>query len=121
MQAQYVIDLPFPVSVNQLYRVARGRPIMSPAYRAWIAEADAMAMVQRTGVLKPLSNFNAEIFLRAADRGRRDLDNFAKGVLDWAQRVNLIANDRACDRLTMSWTEDLAPEGCRLVLVGEWE
>jgi len=116
---KYSVDLPFPVSVNQLYRVVRGRPVISNAYRSWILAADALAFTQHLGAVKPLRRFSAIIYLRAEDRKRRDLDNFSKCVLDWAQRVDLVTNDRGCDELLMRWSERFAPEGCRLTLTGD--
>jgi hypothetical protein len=37
-------------------------------------------------------------------------------VLDWAQSRELIADDKHCERLTVTWGE--APYGCRLILRG---
>jgi len=112
---RYSIDLPFPISVNNLYRVVRGKPVTSAAYRDWTARADLLGLVQHVGSKKPLKHFEAEIYLDVLQRSKRDLDNYAKGVLDWAQRVNLIHNDRACEALFMRWS-DAAPEGCLLIL-----
>ena len=116
---RYSIDLPFPISINGLYRVVRGKPILSAQYRAWIAEADALVLSQRIGPPQPLLTFSAAIFLCAAQRKRRDIDNLAKAVFDYAERVELITNDRACNALLMAWSDQRAPTGCRLVLWGE--
>jgi Holliday junction resolvase RusA-like endonuclease len=41
------VTLPFPPSVNRLYRAVGGRSILSETYRAWRAEAGTLLMAQR--------------------------------------------------------------------------
>ena len=114
-----VVDLPFPVSVNRLWRKGRHGGIhLSPAYHDWRVQADLTAMLQRGRRHTIRGPFTAEV---ALDRDKRkpamDLDNHAKSVLDWAQSRELIFDDKFCERLTIEWVDHAnAPEGCRVVL-----
>lgn len=118
------IDLPFPPSTNKLWRkTPRGIGMMlSKEYLAWKKNADKRLMANRglAGRKKITGPFTAHLTLRSSGRDigginqRGDLDNKIKAVLDYAQRVELIADDKFCERLLVEWGE--APEGCRLIL-----
>jgi Holliday junction resolvase RusA-like endonuclease len=113
-----VLDLPFPPSVNRLWRAGKGgnsRVHLSPAYRAWKDEADAL--IRSTAGLRGVSRINglfaAEIVLNVRERAG-DLDNRIKAVLDIAQRYGLIKDDRYLDNLQVCYGD--IPRGCRLTL-----
>lgn len=92
--------------------------INSRGYIDWVRSADALGLAQRVGRLSTLASFEAEILLAKGRRG--DADNYVKAVLDWAQRVRLIVNDKYSRKVTVyrvRW--DLAPYGCKLMLMGE--
>lgn len=72
--------LPFPISVNALYRVYRGRPVLSPRYREWRKVAGWELKQQRPE--KITGPVRIRIALVAPDRRKRDADNLAKAVLD---------------------------------------
>lgn len=110
------IDLPYPPSVNRIWRANKAgskRVSISPEYDQWRGAADrlAIALGSCKGVRKIMGKFEATIILK---RQAGDLDNRIKGVLDWAQSRELIADDKHCERLTVEWGE--APYGCRLIL-----
>jgi Holliday junction resolvase RusA-like endonuclease len=96
-------------------RTGRARSAISPEYDQWKRAADKLAIA--LGGCRHLKRidgkFEALIILK---RQRGDLDNRVKGVLDWAQSRELIADDKYCERLTVTWGE--APYGCRLILRG---
>ena len=51
------------------------------------------------------------------DKRWRDIDNLSKAVLDWCERVGMIANDKDCSKKITWWgTEEEAPTGCRIVI-----
>ena len=116
--SETVIDLPYPPSVNRLWRRGAEGMFLSKEYVAWKKAADNLALA--TAVLRGRKRidgaFEAHVVLARDQRGRNsDLDNHgSKAVLDWAQRVELIANDKHCERLVVEYGE--APHGCRLVL-----
>jgi Holliday junction resolvase RusA-like endonuclease len=119
-----VIDLPFPPSVNRIWRsqqATNGRKIgvyLSAEYRAWSKHADIAVIANgswRSRVAMP-AEFTAVIQLNRAQRAG-DIDNRIKAVLDWAQRAQIIGNDRLCEALTARWVATIeAPSGCRLIL-----
>jgi crossover junction endodeoxyribonuclease RusA len=114
MSTEIVLDLPFPVSTNRLWRANRGRVHRSKAYIAWTEAADATVMASRQFPKKKIHGpFTAQIILNPAF-GRGDADNHAKAPLDWCVSRGFVGDDRDCRRLTIEWGE--AEHGCRLIL-----
>lgn len=126
-----VVDLPFAPSANRLWRadakvkvngqiVRRAGVRRSDEYKKWMREADMACVVNGTWRKRQQMPglFAAEILLdRGCKRGRCDVDNRIKAVLDWAQRVSLIKNDELCEDVRARWvTTAEAPAGCRLIL-----
>ena len=114
------VHLPYPPSTNRIWRANKAgdgtrRVSISPEYRQWKRHADQLAIALGCcrNVKKLLGKFEAIIILK---RQQGDLDNRVKGVLDWAQSRELIADDKHCERLTVTWGD--APYGCRLILRG---
>lgn len=113
---EIVLDLPRPISVNRIWRATRAGPnkvSKSPEYRQWIAHADrlCMALAQFRGLKTIVGPFEAKIVV---ERCRGDLDNRAKGVLDFLQSRGVITDDKFCERLVLEWGE--APHGCRVTV-----
>lgn len=117
---RYEIDLPFPPSVNRIWRVGVRKLYSSPAYEAWKIESDVAFWQQFGGSKKrpqSLGNFTISIVLDENRRGISDSDNRIKPVLDFCQRAGFVINDRGCDG--GSWAWGTAPAGCRVTLTGE--
>ena len=121
--AEIVLDLPYPPSVNRLWRSSgvdgTGRVYLSPSYVKWKAAADVMLMSTRGWTLRRLrGHFIAELDLcppKGHQRG--DIDNRIKAVLDYLQRVEVIANDKHCQRIVAQWVEpEHAPRGARVTV-----
>lgn len=113
---QVVLDLPMPPSVNRIWRANRAGPnkvSKSEEYKKWLKHADsvAMSMAQFRGLKTIVGPFEAKIVLR---RQQGDLDNRAKGVLDWLQSRGVVVDDKFCERLVLEWGE--APVGCRVTV-----
>lgn len=116
MSASIVIDLPVPPSVNRIWRANRAGPkkvSLSPEYKAWKDHADRLAMTtaQFRGLKTIVGPFEVKIVIK---RQRGDLDNRAKGILDWLQSRAVVVDDKYCERLVMEWGE--APAGCRVTV-----
>jgi Holliday junction resolvase RusA-like endonuclease len=116
-----VVDLPFPPSVNRIWRAhaAAGNQVSrSPEYKKWIKVADLLVIANRAYPRRIIrGEFEASIALNAEMGRGGDLDNRVKVVLDWAQSRNCIANDKHCRRLIVEWVAHAnAPDGCRLTL-----
>lgn len=118
------IALPFPPSVNALWRIGRsggGKRFLykTKAYRSWLQAADIEWLSQKPrGPFKTIDGpFKAQVLLSRPDRRSRDSDNYLKAPLDFAQRVGIISND--CNSLESRavWvTDEEAPEGMVLII-----
>ena len=117
--ARIVVDLPFPVSVNRIWRAGRKFVYRSPQYKDWQGEAYAVWLQQKLTlpVKKIAGCYSLEIVLAEPDNRLRDLGNYEKVLSDFIQSVGLIENDRLCRRLVMEYGDsDDAPLGCRLTI-----
>ena len=76
--------LPWPASVNALYRAVAGRVRVSAEARTWKAKAQSLLACSRcTGVVWPLvGRLGVSIEVFAPNKRARDLDNLIKVTLD---------------------------------------
>ena len=121
--APLIIDLPYPPSVNKIWRSASAlsqkRVYLAPSYLHWKKHADALLMSTRGWMVRKIAGpFSIDIDLCPPPKQQRgDLDNRIKAVLDFLQRCTVISNDRHCQRLVAQWVEkSAAPQGCRVTL-----
>lgn len=93
------LSLPRPPSVNRFMTKLGNK---SPIVQRWIKQADMAFVLARTRrrFTHIIGHFEAEFEF---ERGSYDLDNRIKPLLDFLQRVELIQNDRLCERLVASW------------------
>jgi crossover junction endodeoxyribonuclease RusA len=107
---EVVVTLPFPVSMNRLYRSVGGRSIMSEAYRKWREAAGWRVVELRPGkVLGPVS---ISVSLVAPDKRRRDIDNVGfKAVIDLLVKHQIIEADdsRIVRKIQAEWASSGAP------------
>lgn len=109
--------LPFPPSVNALYRAVGGRSILSAAYRAWKLEAGKVLMSQRPR--KFAGQVSVEVQLCPPNKRRRDIDNAGfKAVLDLLVSHQIIQGDDSTfvRSIKASWVETGDP--CRVTING---
>jgi crossover junction endodeoxyribonuclease RusA len=109
------LTLPFPPSVNRLYRAVGGRSILSETYRAWRAEAGTLLMAQRPK--KMTGPVSVTVELKPRDKRRRDIDNCGfKAVLDLLVTMRIIeADDNTCVReITGRWVD--AGQPCTVIV-----
>lgn len=107
------LELPYPPSVNSIWRRGRNRRTKKPVvyldkkYAAWKVEADGWFMQQRSKktVGDPVMGpFEAHLAFSTEKRRKgSDLDNRIKCVMDFLQGVGLIENDSKCEKLTATW------------------
>ncbi len=107
------LSLPFPPSVNRIWRSRRGhngKPTfyLDRRYETWKRVCDNLLMATRPRP-RVTGPFTISITLHEAKR-RGDADNRVKAVLDWLQRGGVIENDSLADTVSISW--GYAPEGC---------
>lgn len=84
--------LPYPPSVNALYRAVKGRSILSEKYRDWKADASTVLMLQKP---KPIAGqVSVIVEMSPPDKRKRDLDNAGfKAILDLLVSFSIIAAD----------------------------
>lgn len=118
---EIVLDLPFPPSVNHIWRRTGRRVHRSARYIRWLENADAAVMAARQYPRrKILGPFTAYILLDE-QAGIGDCDNRIKCCLDWCVSRDVVRDDKHCRRLTIEWARhELAPAGCRVTL-RSWE
>lgn len=101
------LELPYPPSVNGIWRFSGKRAYISKQYAAWKKEAGAWFMKQRAEktIGTPIKGaFEVHIaFPTAKRRKNADLDNRIKPVLDALQEFKLIENDSKCEALMATW------------------
>lgn len=110
------VFLPFPISMNAIWRGRQRGVYRSPRYQAWSKQAGLAWLEQKpVGTNQRITGtFSAHIVLYPPDKRRRDLDNPVKVVLDFAKHHGLISDDHLCQKLLVEW--GVGPTGCRLVL-----
>jgi crossover junction endodeoxyribonuclease RusA len=84
-----------------MYRVFRGRSIMSKEGRAYVLAVAAIVEESRQPMLTgPLS---VTIHCVRPNRLRRDLDNLTKGLLDSLTKARYWSDDSQIQRLSLEW------------------
>lgn len=104
------IRLPFPPSVNALYRAVGGRSILSEKYRRWKREAGLELISQRPA--KMPGAVSVEVELCPPNNRRRDIDNAGfKAVLDLLVTHQIIQGDDSTfvRSIKASWVESGDP------------
>jgi Holliday junction resolvase RusA-like endonuclease len=109
----FVLNLPRPPSVNRFVTRLGSK---SPIVLDWVRQCDRYVMAVRP---RPRFHgpFEAHVTWNDLYRGKIDIDNCIKPLLDYLQRVEIIDNDRWCRRLVVDWGP--VELGCR-VAVRPW-
>lgn len=110
------VSLPFPPSINRLYRAIGGRSILSEAYRLWKTEAGwALNLQHPTPVPGRVA---VTIELSPPDKRRRDADNSGKAVLDLLVAHKIIEDDSSAfvREFTVKWSDQFEP--CTVTIRG---
>ena len=92
-----VVELPSPISTNELF-VAVGRSrVRSARYKKWWSDAETMMLEQKaSGIDGPYA-----LTIRVPVKWRGDLDNAAKAVSDFLQSQGVITDDRLAQRIVI--------------------
>ena len=107
------LSLPMPPSTNHLFATFNGKRIKTKPYRDWITEAGWQLHLQRAGGIE--GRFSIEVLIpRPARKGKIDLDNRLKPLLDVLKKHGVIVDDSLAERITLAWSDD--GEGVRIVL-----
>jgi crossover junction endodeoxyribonuclease RusA len=92
------MSLPYPISVNAMYRNAPGKGrVKTERYKTWVQAAGWSIRAARPKRLE--GAFILEMNLYTADQRRRDVDNCVKPILDLLVEHQLIEDDSKCVEL----------------------
>jgi crossover junction endodeoxyribonuclease RusA len=92
------IELPYPPSVNAMWRSVRGRSILSAKGRAYYQLATLKIVEQSAGAAMP-GRLAVRIKAYPPDNRRRDLDNLFKATLDALTKGGVYEDDSQIDVL----------------------
>lgn len=100
----YGFELPFPPSVNAIWRrVGRKTLLSAPArrYRGQVVQR----LLQQFGKLPKVGTGPLAVTIRACrpDARRRDLDNLPKAILDALTHAGLWGDDSQIEHLAICW------------------
>ena len=102
MTQSFSLPLPLPPTLNNLFINLQGRGrVPSKSYKDWRKRADETLW---TNHVKAIGG-PVKILLMIEDKGRRDLDNCAKAVIDFLVQHNLIDGDdrKVVRRIVLEW------------------
>lgn len=93
-----------PPSSNSMFKnvLGKGR-VRTNYYNEWRQGAMSEILAQRPGRVP--GRYGISVLVRHTSR-RSDLENRLKGVSDILVTMGVIDDDRYCDALEMSWTDD---------------
>jgi crossover junction endodeoxyribonuclease RusA len=92
------LTLPYPISVNAMYRNVQGKGrAKTERYKTWLQAAGWSLRAAKPKRLE--GPFIFEMNLYTADQRRRDVDNTIKPILDLLVEHQLIEDDSKCVEL----------------------
>lgn len=98
MNGQITIEIPFPPSVNSLYRTFRNRVILSKSGREWYKVNLPLIVKQRVGKVFS-TRLSITMSVYPPDKRRRDLDNLLKVAQDCLTKAEVWVDDSLIDEL----------------------
>ena len=113
MRAELV--LPFPPSMNTYWRTWNGRTLLSKAGRQYKTAVYGYCLENRVPKFGE-QRVKFSMVLRPKDKRQRDIDNYAKAVLDALQYAGIIEDDWQVDHLEMIRGEPVV-DGCVQVTI----
>ena len=116
-----IITLPFPPSVNHYWRhVVMGNRVttlISAPGRKYSAAVQGEVLLQKAA--RRINNHVAmTVLLHAPDRRRRDVDNYAKSLLDSLVKSGVLEDDSVVRDLRLVWG-DVLSGGKAVVMIRE--
>ena len=111
----WTLELPWPPSVNNLWRRPTGGPLagrtlLSRAARDYKADVAKLVLTQRVTPFRVSEGLGISIKAYPPDRRRRDLDNLLKIVLDSLQGSGVIPDDHQVEMIGI-WRMEVIPRG----------
>lgn len=115
LRAVITMTLPWPPSVNHIYRPGRGKDrnarFLTKRALDYRDEVAAEVVRQDARPKRPLTgSLSVRVLARPPDRRHRDLDNVWKAMLDAIRHAGVIEDDRFIDRLEIERSA-VTPDG----------
>lgn len=96
-------ELPFPPSLNNLFRNVKHGRVKTEGYERWIRLSQGHILEQGR---KRLHGFvSVSIALKKPDKRKRDLDNGIKALMDLLVSMQVIDDDSLVQRISIQWVE----------------
>lgn len=96
-----MIHLPYPPSVNRLYRSINGRSILSKVGRDYYRDVVPIAEASGINIRGP---YALSITAHRPDRRKRDIGNLEKIVSDTLTKAGVIEDDSLCEIIISRWS-----------------
>lgn len=110
----FVVVLPYPPSLNHLWRRVGNKTLLSAEGRKYHATASLLVRIKSQGIPRP--PHRVTLLATPPDRRKRDLDNLIKAVLDPVYR-GLGMDDSVVEDLAIRWRRD--GNGARIEVILE--
>jgi crossover junction endodeoxyribonuclease RusA len=117
--SRYELTIPYPPSVNSLYRVFKNRSILSKAGRVYRADVIASVLSQPDRPVKLKGRLHVEFHLYMPDRRRRDISNTIKALEDSLTKAGVWLDDEQIDRELIVRAGCMPPDGAVIVKIEE--
>ena len=95
------LHLPYPPSVNSIWRRSGTTIHKSSKYKKWIRDAGWQVAAQKPGGIK--GPYAMSIQAVRPDKRRRDLANLEKVVSDLLQSLGVVEDDSYAELISMRW------------------
>lgn len=115
-----MIQLPYPPSINRLYRSINGRSILSKIGRDYYRDVVPIAEASGFNIRGP---YVLTITAHRPDRRKRDIGNLEKIVSDTLTKAGVIEDDSLCEAIISTWAcsgltiTAMADEGARYPVI----
>lgn len=110
------MQLPWPPSMNRLWRNVQGRTLLSEEGRRYRRAVAKACLLARVAGLRLDGRLSLSVMVQAPDRRARDLDNLVKAVQDGLTHAGVWLDDSQIDRLLVV-RGDVVKGGCVSVRV----
>ena len=99
MNRSVMVSLPWPPSLNRVWRSVGGKVLLAKEARIYREQVGNEVLIQRVPRLFLSGRLSLEIMAHPPDARARDLDNLLKAPLDALKCAGVLADDRHIDDL----------------------
>lgn len=116
---ELVIRLPWPPSINQLWRMGKGNWYATKVGLEFKELVKYFVFKAKSPRFSEFANLSFQLLAYPPDNRRRDLDNLCKICCDSLQDANVYANDCQIKKINMEMKEkDPEKKGYVLITIG---